>query len=171
MDLTAGCLTDPISLRMRQAWVDDGGKTATSVVIKSSLATLVHQGSDLTSPHQALGDPTERHAFLEGVNAPWRHQVLFGPPAVAVRWGRSPPSQTILPTSPPVAVRYRAGSHPAKTARLDVPRSSSAAQRGEVGPRRMGPSSWPWASRPGAVRLPRRTWPAPFPKGRPPAWP
>ena len=46
---------------------------------RSPLATLVHQGSDPTLPHQALGDPTERHAFLEGVKAPRGHEALFGP--------------------------------------------------------------------------------------------
>ena len=48
---------------------------------RSPLATLVHQGSDPTLPHQALGDPTERQAFLEGVEAPRGHQALFGPSA------------------------------------------------------------------------------------------
>src|SRR5438094_414143 len=36
--------------------------------MRSPLATLAHQGSDPTLPHQALGDPTERHAFSKALN-------------------------------------------------------------------------------------------------------
>jgi hypothetical protein len=52
---------------------------------RSPLATLVHQGSDPTLPYQALGDPTERQAYLEGVKAPRCQKALFGPRAIAVR--------------------------------------------------------------------------------------
>src|SRR5438128_6458099 len=85
--------------------------------MRSPLATLVHQGSDPTLPHQALGDPTERQAFLEGVKAPRCQKALFGPQAIAVRWGRSPLTYSILPSSPPVGVRPRAGSHSGDAAR------------------------------------------------------
>src|ERR1700733_6689843 len=119
--------------------------------MRSPLATLVHQGSDPTLPHQALGDPTERHAFLEGVKAPRGHQALFGPSAIAVRWGQSPLTHSILPSSPPVAAALRAGFQPADAARFDVRRRSGVARPGEVGPRPIGSRPGPRASSPGAV--------------------
>ena len=128
---------------------------------RSPLATLVHQGSDPTLPHQALGDPTERHAFLKASKRHGDMRRCAGRRPFAVRWGRSPLTHSILPSSPPVGERPRAGSQSADAGRFDVRPCSAVARLGRAGPPRPGRGAG--GRRPAgrrAVGLPRRTPPA-----------